>query len=129
MSTILFICEHGSAKSVVAASHFNKRAEALGLECRAVSRGTDPDQEVHPAAVAGLAADGLRPRTSPIRLEQADMNAAERVIAFSELPPPYQARNDTEIWSVPPVSENYERARDAIIAHIERLVRDLSRET
>ena len=38
--TILFVCEHGSAKSVVAAAHFNQIATARGLPFRAISRGT-----------------------------------------------------------------------------------------
>ena len=49
--TILFVCEHGSAKSVVAAAHFNRIAAARGLPFRAISRGTVPDVEMAPAAV------------------------------------------------------------------------------
>ena len=35
--TVLFICEHGSAKSVVAAAHFNQIAADRGLPYRAIS--------------------------------------------------------------------------------------------
>lgn len=80
-STVLFVCEHGSAKSVVAAAHFNQIAAARGLPFRAVSRGTVPDPEMAPAAVEGLRGDGLKPDDpAPRKLEQADLDAAARVI-------------------------------------------------
>ena len=34
--TIVFVCEHGSAKSVVAAAHFDRLAGERGLGLRAV---------------------------------------------------------------------------------------------
>src|SRR5688572_249911 len=51
VGTVLFVCEHGSAKSVVAAAHFNRIAADRGLPFRAISRGTAPDPEMAPAAV------------------------------------------------------------------------------
>ncbi len=36
--TILFICEHGAAKSVIAAAYFDKLAKERGLKYRAVFR-------------------------------------------------------------------------------------------
>src|SRR3954447_1387630 len=58
-STIVFVCEHGSAKSVVAAAHFNRLAAEARLPFRAVSRGVKPDAEVAVGVKAGLAADGI----------------------------------------------------------------------
>ncbi|NOT62115.1 MAG: hypothetical protein HOP19_18030, partial [Acidobacteria bacterium] len=51
--TILFICEHGAAKSVIAAAHFDKLAKARGLKYRAVFRGTNPDPTLAASAVKG----------------------------------------------------------------------------
>lgn len=48
VGTVLFVCEHGSAKSVVAAAHFNRLAEQRGLPFHAISRGTAPDEEMAP---------------------------------------------------------------------------------
>ena len=56
---VIFVCEHGSAKSVVAAAHFNKLAKERNLPVRAISRGTNPDEEIAPIAASGLQADGL----------------------------------------------------------------------
>src|SRR5690242_16385787 len=59
--TVLFVCEHGSAKSVVAAAHFNRIAAERGLPFRAIARGTVPEPGMAPAAVKGLLEDGLKP--------------------------------------------------------------------
>ena len=123
----MFVCEHGSAKSVVAAAHFNRLAAQHGLDARAVSRGTDPDATLHPAAITGLAADGLQSGAQPLRLEQNDLDTALRVITFSKLPPPFAAPADAVVWSVPPVSEDYESSRRAILQKLELLVADLAR--
>ncbi len=125
--TVLFICEHGSAKSVVAAAHFNRLAGERGLPLRAISRGTDPDAAVHPAASSGLAADGLSPGAEPTLLAVEDLAAASHVVAFSVLPPSYGPRGEVEVWSVPPVSEDYELARSSIVDRVSRLIEELAR--
>jgi len=85
--TVLFVCEHGSAKSVVAAAHFNRIAAGHGRRVGGVSRGTDPDAELAPAAVAGLRGDGLNPaERGPHKLEQRNLDGALRVVTFVELP-------------------------------------------
>jgi protein-tyrosine-phosphatase len=124
--TILFVCEHGSAKSVVAAAHFNRIAAARGLPFRAVSRGTVPDAEMTPAAIGGLLGDGLKPDDpAPAKLEQSDLDAAVRVVTFCDLPPGLQARSSVEQWEVPPVSNEYAASREAILLRIERLLIEL----
>ena len=35
-ATVVFVCEHGAAKSVVAAAHFNRMARERGLAVRAI---------------------------------------------------------------------------------------------
>ncbi len=126
MTEILFICEHGSAKSVVAAAHFNDLAAESGLPVRAISRGTDPDDAIHPAALRGLALDGLGAASAPVRLSDADLDAAQRVVSFSDLPPEYNGRVRPDIWTVPAVSENYESSRDAIVTRVRVLIGELT---
>ena len=58
-SRVLFVCLHGAAKSVIAAAHFRRLAAARGLAIDAVAAGTEPDGELAPGAVKGLAGDGL----------------------------------------------------------------------
>ena len=126
-ATVLFVCEHGSAKSVVAAAHFNRLAAARGLPFRAISRGTVPDAEMAPAAVEGLLGDGLKPDDpAPKKLEQTDLDAAVRVVTFCALPPGLQGRSPLEQWEVPPVSTEYGASRDAMLMRIERLLLELT---
>ena len=126
---VVFVCEHGSAKSVVAAAHFNRLARERQTALRAVSRGTNPDDEVAPNAARGLAADGLAlDGRVPQRLSATDVEAALRVVAFCPLPGGYGGSEAIEIWDgVPPVSEDYERARDAILERVVQLLDELER--
>jgi arsenate reductase (thioredoxin) len=125
--TILFVCEHGSAKSVVAAAHFNRIAAARGLPFRAISRGTAPDTEMAPPAIEGLRGDGLKPDDpAPSKLGQQDLDAAVRVVTFYALPSELQARSPVEQWEVPPVSTEYAASREAMLLQIERLLLELT---
>lgn len=125
--TVLFICEHGSAKSVVAAAHFNRLATERGLAYRAVSRGTAPDAEMAPPAVQGLRGDGLQPGdAAPIQLRQSDLDAAVRVVTFCDIPGDLAPGTSIERWEVPPVSTGYAASRDAMLARIEQMLRELA---
>ena len=120
-SRVLFICEHGSAKSVIAAAHFERMARARGLDARAVSRGTDPDEEYPPHVLAGLAGDGLAPLDDhPVLLSVNDLDDATHVVAFCSAE---SLLATTEEWhDVSPVSENYVRATEEIVTRVERLL-------
>jgi arsenate reductase len=124
-STILFVCEHGAAKSIIAAAYFNKLAHERGLNLQAIARGTEPDDQVSPATIKGLAQDGLT-STEPIpqKLLPADISSAQHVIAFGDLfnEEDYQDV-DVENWNeVPPVSKDYQVARDAIVEQLHQLI-------
>ena len=126
---ILFVCEHGAAKSVIAATYFNKLAIENGLGLRAVSRGTTPDETLSAKAVAGLANDGLTPsESSPQKLSPADIDSAHMIVSFCDLSSE-EYRRDILIEQrddVPPVSQNYEIARDAILANLNRLMEKIN---
>jgi arsenate reductase (thioredoxin) len=126
---VVFVCEHGSAKSVVAAAHFNRLAGVRDIGLRAVSRGTNPDDEVAPGAVRGLEGDGLAPDSRiPQRLSPTEVAAAALVVAFCPLPAGYGGCDSIEVWDdVPPVSEDYERARDRLLERLGQLLDRLVR--
>lgn len=127
ISTIIFVCEHGSAKSVIAAAHFNKLARDENLEIHAVSRGTNPDLTIPPNVTEGLKEDALIvDEPKPKKLDQEEAAKARQIITFSQLPKPYSENFTIEDWSdVPPVSEDYGKARDEIITRIKQLLDDL----
>ena len=65
---IVFVCEHGAAKSLIATAYFNKMAAERRLSARATFRGVDPQDDLSVRAVAGLKKDGFtipaaRPRS------------------------------------------------------------------
>lgn len=124
---VAFVCEHGSAKSVISAAHFNKLASDRNLKVRAISRGTNPDKEVAAKAVEGLRADGLAvSRVKPKRLSTADVSRGLRVVAFCELPQAFSKNGRVEHWSnLPAVSEDYSKARDAIVERVRHLLDEL----
>jgi protein-tyrosine-phosphatase len=122
--TIIFVCEHGAAKSIIAAAYFNKLAEETNIDVRAIARGTHPDNELSPNTIKGLRADGLTPIESvPQKLSPNDLQSAQQIISFCELPEEYQNKIPIEQWNdVPPVSQNYETARDTIRKHLNQLL-------
>jgi protein-tyrosine-phosphatase len=124
-SLIIFVCEHGAAKSILAAAHFNRLAEASNSSLRAIARAIYPDSELSPITVAGLQGDGLLPTESaPQKLTLTEVEAAERIIAFCELPEEHQNKAAIERWDdIPPVSENYDKARAAILGHLDHLLK------
>lgn len=126
-TTIVFVCEHGAAKSVLAATYFDKIARELSLEYQAIARGTNPDPALSPQTITGLAHDGLAPKESrPKILIYSDIQSARRVISFCELPVEFQHSSIVEYWEdVPPVSENYERVRVVIVDRIRQLLATL----
>jgi protein-tyrosine-phosphatase len=123
---VLFVCLHGAAKSVVGAAHFRRLAAARGLAIDAVAAGTEPDPELAPGAVKGLADEGLQAapgRPRPVTLY--DLRRATRVVGFGcELTPTRGQKVDQ--WEVPAVSDGYAPARDRIVANVERLVAELA---
>ena len=56
--TVLFLCPHGAASSVLASAYFQRLAKERGLNVRVESAGTDTDPDVAPAVVSHLRAQG-----------------------------------------------------------------------
>ena len=127
---VVFVCEHGGAKSVVAAALFNARASARHLPFTAESRGVIPDPGLAPAAVAGLRADGLSPdREVPLRVGRADVDGATVVVAIDPLPLDLAKAARVVVWdAIPPISVDYAASRDAMLPRIDALLDELAAE-
>jgi len=131
--TVVFVCEHGSAKSLLAASLFDRMATERGLELRALSRGTLPDDAVPPAVARALREDGFdvgsfRPRA----LSDADLRSAARAVAIGVEIEDLAARAGAPVvrWGdLPAVSTRYPEARAAIESRLRPLLDELERET
>ncbi len=126
---VLFVCEHGAAKSVMAAAHFNQRAKERKLPYRAVAKGTSPQEQLSESADKGLAAEGLAALPSrPEQVTATDVAAAARVVTFgcdiSKIAP----GSRPESWAdVPGPSEDYAAARQAVDRHLDALLAELDR--
>ncbi len=128
-SLVLFVCLHASAKSLIAAEYFNKRAAERGMPFRAVSAGTEPDKSVPPHVVAGMRGDGYDVSTrTPLRLTLELAAPARIAVSFEpDLAEYVPAGCIVERWGVPAVSEDYAIARDAIKARVDALIAKLTR--
>jgi arsenate reductase (thioredoxin) len=128
-NTILFLCPHHAAKSVIAAAYFNRLAAQHGLNFVADSAGTEPDERVSPAIAAMLEAEGIDVWGHQPRQVQADeLNAAARVISMGcALADLETAPERVENWDdIPMVSQDLPGARDAILRHVEALAAELT---
>jgi protein-tyrosine-phosphatase len=122
---VVFVCEHGAAKSVVAAEYFNQLAAQRGFEVRAIARGADPQASLSVSAVKGLQDDGMRPSlAAPRALTASDIRGAARVVAFDCAQPAMTALRAMDgCWDdVPATGEDYPRARDRIRAHVAEML-------
>jgi 3-keto-disaccharide hydrolase/low molecular weight phosphotyrosine protein phosphatase len=130
MRTVVFVCLHGSAKSLMASEYFRRLAAQRGVTVDVTSAGTDPSYEVPPSVVTGLLEDGIDVRGyRPRPVTQGELAKAWRVIAFGcdlgELGLP-GLRVDK--WDdVPPASECFAVARDVIIARLVPLLDECAR--
>jgi protein-tyrosine-phosphatase len=111
---VLFVCLHGSAKSLIAAEYFNRLASARGLAARATSAGTEPDDVIDIGE--------RRPR----RPTPADVEGTAIVVTFAcDLGELAARAPRLERWDdVPAVSEDFKRARDVIVARVAALLED-----
>jgi arsenate reductase len=125
---VVFVCLHGSVKSVMAAAHFNRIAKERQLPFVAVARAVDPDREIPASIRQGLAQDGLTPADEvPHALTADEASAAATVFAFDEVPSDRKGNATVTYWrNMPPASKDYSAARDAIVRRVEEAAASLT---
>ena len=124
---VIFVCEHGAAKSILSAAIFNKLAQERRLNLKAIARGTSPDPEISQKVAAGLKADGVvSSESAPKKISKADLVGAGRVITFCTLPDDYPGSIKVENWDeFLPAIDDYGKARDMLTERIGRLLEEL----
>jgi hypothetical protein len=77
--------------------------------------------------MAGLQNDGLTPTESiPTKLTREEIESARQIVSFCDLPEEYHQKAIVELWDdVPSVHEDYETSRNAILAHLQKLIDNL----
>jgi arsenate reductase (thioredoxin) len=125
---VVFVCEHGAAKSVIAANYFNQLAAERGLEFEAVCRATAPDSTLGSATRAGLKTDNIPQNLNPQKISFLDTVNVERIILFIPLPTDYETEVLIEDWSgVQNVDGSYTQRREAIIQKVKTLLDSLEK--
>ena len=128
--TVLFMCPHGAAKSVLASAYFRRAAKERGLDVRVESAGTDPDPNVAPVVASHLKKNGYEvPAGKPRRATESDMASADVIVSIGcsleHLPAP---RGTLLRWDdVPAPSEDFARADQRIRERVMELVDELVR--
>ena len=126
--TVLFMCPHGAAKSVLAAAYFERLAKERGLNVRVESAGTDPDSTISPIVAAHLQRQGYpAPRSTPRKVTSKDFESADVVISIgcdlTALPEP---RGKLARWDqVAPLGEDFGRADQAFRKRVIDLIAEL----
>src|SRR5262245_59598116 len=126
--SVIFVCEHGAAKSVIATAYFNKLAAERGLPFRATFRGTAPQENLSVRAVEGLKADGVPiPSGTPTAIADNDIAGATHIFAIGcTLPDNARRSGKAADWSDVPDDRGYAAMRDAIVAHVKQLLDELA---
>lgn len=129
-ATILFLCPYGGAKSVMAASYFNRFARERGLPLTGVAAATEePYDRVPPPVAAVLAQEGIDvSKYRPRRIANEDVSRALRIVAIDcDLSKTGAGSLLVERWDdVPKVSEDLPGATRAIRRHVEKLVEEMA---
>jgi arsenate reductase (thioredoxin) len=128
--TILFMCPHGAAKSVLASAYFQRLAKERGLNVHVASAGTEPDATVSPAVASHLTGRGYPvPIAKPRKVAPEEFASADVVVSMgcdlAALPPP---RGRLVRWDeVPTLSDGFTAADEAIRKRVHDLVEELVR--
>jgi arsenate reductase (thioredoxin) len=125
MKQILFLCPYGGAKSVIAASYFNRLAEQYALPFVASAAAAEEPYASVPEPVAEfLQRDGFDVRAfQPRKVEERDVRDAAKVVAIDCAT---VTAADIERWDdVPKVSEDLPGSAAAIRRHVELLAEEL----
>ena len=124
---IVFVCEHGAAKSLIATAYFNRLAAERGIRERAIFRGVSPQDDLSVRAVAGLRADGIAiPDGKPTAIGRNDVAHATHIFTIGcALPKGLASSSKSGDWNDVPEDQGYGAMRDAIVAHVRALLDEI----
>lgn len=127
-ATVLFMCPHGAAKSVLASAYFQRIAKERGLNVRVDAVGIEPQDTISTTVAEHLRRHGYAiPVAKPRAVTKADLDGADVVISMgcdvTHLPAPPRT---LQRWDdVPGPSEDLNGADKAIRRRVIALVEEL----
>ena len=122
---VVFVCEHGAVKSVIARENFLRLAQARGLDIGAIARGTEPDPEIPESVLRGLTDDGFDvAQSTPQPLGADDLQSAMLVVSFdADVSAIVGNSVRNEKWDgLPPAKADYANGKIPIVDLVEMLV-------
>lgn len=125
---VVFVCEHGSVKSLIAMLYFNQHVQLRGLHYSAVARGTSPEAAVPAPVQRGLRAAGFDVgHYVPQAFNTADVDRASLVVSFDQDTTKVVAGRVQELrWdNLPAVLADYTLGRDEILKRVDALIEQL----
>ena len=124
--TVVFMCPHGGAKSLIAASYFNRMAAEKNLPFTAVAVAAEHPYESVPANIADfLEKDGFHVRSfKPRPVSRDDLRSASKVISVGcDLTKVDTRGIAVETWDdVPLVDQGLPQSATAIRKHVVLLI-------
>ena len=127
--SVLFVCLHGAAKSVVAAELLGRMAAERGVDVVVDAAGVEPDAEIPPPVVAALLEEGIDIRgRKPVAVSAEALSAASHVVSFGcDLGDMVGPATPVTLWhDVPAVSDGFAVARAASAARLTDLLERLT---
>ena len=127
---VVFVCVHGSGKSLIAAEYCRRLAAQRGVDMGAISLGVDPDLQIPRPVIKGLLRDGIDVRGRiPQQVTREALAYAWRVISFGcdlvGMAPPGLP---IERWDdVPAAAEDFRAAREAIVTRLQWVLAEWER--
>ena len=122
---VLFVCQHGAAKSVIAARHLAELAQARGLNINASAAGVEPDEVIPAHVIAGLREDGVDDHDASPRAVTRELLESARIVVSFGCDLSGLTENEDRIvqWrGVPAVSDGYDAARTEILTRVHAIL-------
>jgi arsenate reductase len=127
MQEVLFLCSHGGAKSVMAASYFNRLAAERDLPFVAIAAAAEEPYDAVPAPVADFLDDegfDVRP-FKPHQVAPEEVGKAAKIVTMGCNVPDAETGRTVRWDDVPQPSADLEGAAAAIREHVEALAEEL----
>lgn len=128
MKTVVFLCPHNAAKSVIAKAYFDKLIDEKKLDFVATSSGTEPGKAVSPQVVQLMNEENIDvSHHVPRSVTTEELQSVWKIVSLGcDVNKLGSFREKMEAWDdIPPPSHDLIGARDAIRRRIETLVEEI----
>lgn len=121
---VLFTCRYATVKSATARELMRKRARERGVAVAVWSRGITPVDHLPPATRQRLITEfGIDPASErPKALRQSDLDRADTVVLFDQLPPGLHRAGPLDWTDQPSLLAQFEPSMAYLEAHIAALL-------